>query len=108
MLGAFAVTGLLAGLLFGVGTRDPAAFVAAPLIPVLAAAAASAVPARRAGQVDPAAALRAEEVSGFIHTVSDREHLGCAGACKSFIRQGDYGSQRALEKTAFRNALPVV
>ena len=49
---------LLAGILFGVGGRDPLAFAAAILILLISAAGAVLVPARRAARVDPAFVLR--------------------------------------------------
>ena len=59
-LGAFGVTRLMRGLLFGVSATDPAVFslVAAGL--VMVAFGACWVPARRASRVDPNVALRAE------------------------------------------------
>ena len=47
-------------LLFAVEGRDVATFASASLVLLLAAAAASYIPARRAGRVDPLTALRAE------------------------------------------------
>jgi putative ABC transport system permease protein len=60
LAGAFALTRLLQGLLFGVGPGDPLtlAFVAVALS--LAALTASIVPAWRASRVDPLVALRTE------------------------------------------------
>jgi predicted permease len=58
--GAFALTGLLAAMLFGVGRADPLTFVAAAALFVLVAAIASLVPAGRAARVDPMVALRTE------------------------------------------------
>jgi len=50
----------LKGLLFGVGAADPPTFVAAGLILICAALAASYIPARRAMKLDPMTALRQE------------------------------------------------
>jgi putative ABC transport system permease protein len=60
LAGSVAVTRLLGSLLFGVGANDPATFIAVSttLIGVLILAAY--LPARRATQVDPIVALRAE------------------------------------------------
>ena len=49
---------LLAGILFGVGGRDPLAFAVAIAVLMLSAAVAVFVPARRAARVDPAFVLR--------------------------------------------------
>jgi putative ABC transport system permease protein len=51
---------LLASALRGVGPRDPATFAAVVLLLTAAAALASYLPARRAANVDPMAALRSE------------------------------------------------
>jgi len=60
LLLAFAVTRLMSGLLFGVSPLDPITFAAAAtgLLPV--ALLGSYLPARRAAQVDPVEALRAD------------------------------------------------
>jgi putative ABC transport system permease protein len=56
--GALALTRLMKTLLFRVSTTDPETFVAVALLFLLAALAASYIPARRASQIDPMAALR--------------------------------------------------
>jgi predicted permease len=60
VLGAFAVTRLIGGLLFHVRPTDPATFVATAVLLAAVAAIASVVPALRATRVDPIDALRAE------------------------------------------------
>ena len=57
---AFLVTRTLASLLYGVSTRDPLIFLAVALLLIGVAIVAGFVPARRAAQVDPMTALRAE------------------------------------------------
>jgi putative ABC transport system permease protein len=54
---ALMLTRLMQGMLYGVSTSDPATFALALLITGAIALAASYLPARRAGQVDPASAL---------------------------------------------------
>jgi len=53
-------TPMLSSLLFGVTAHDPLTLVAAALLVIAMAMAASVLPARRAARVDPAEALRAE------------------------------------------------
>ena len=57
---AFGLTRVMQSFLFGVTTRDPAVFVAAPVILSMVALVGVWLPARRAARVDPAVTLRAE------------------------------------------------
>jgi predicted permease len=58
--GAYAVSRVLASLLFGVSARDPWIFAGVSVLLASVAVAASWLPARRAARVDPLAAMRAE------------------------------------------------
>ena len=60
LAGAWALSRLVASLLFGVRMRDPLTFAAVAAALTLVALAACAVPAYRASRVDPMAALREE------------------------------------------------
>ncbi len=60
LIGAWAMTRVMAGLLFNVSTMDVATFSAVPLALAFTAAAAILIPAMRATRVDPAVALRDE------------------------------------------------
>jgi putative ABC transport system permease protein len=60
LIAAVALGGAMKGLLFGVAAGDAANVAGAPLVLGLVALAASYIPARRAGAVDPATTLRSE------------------------------------------------
>jgi ABC-type antimicrobial peptide transport system permease subunit len=57
---AISLAGLLAHLVFGITSRDPATFLGVVGALTAAAAVSSYLPARRASRLDPTVALRAE------------------------------------------------
>ena len=60
LLGSVAVSGLIAGMLFGVIPTDPVTLGSVAVLLALVALVASSVPVRRAWRVDPVVALRHE------------------------------------------------
>jgi putative ABC transport system permease protein len=60
LMGAFALTRYIQGVLFGVAATDPATFAGTVVVLLGAATLASWLPARRAAGVDPVAALRVD------------------------------------------------
>ena len=58
--GAWAVSRVLASLIYGVSVHDPATFLLAPLVLVIPAVAATLLPAHRATRVNPAEIMRAD------------------------------------------------
>jgi ABC-type antimicrobial peptide transport system permease subunit len=60
LAGALAVTRFISSLLFGLAPNDPLTFAVATVLLITVAALAAYLPARRASQVNPMAALRCE------------------------------------------------
>jgi ABC-type antimicrobial peptide transport system permease subunit len=60
VVAALSLTRLLGSLLYSVGPRDPMTFIVAPLLLVVAAVIACALPARRASRLDPVETIRAD------------------------------------------------
>jgi putative ABC transport system permease protein len=60
LLGAWGLSRVMAGLLYGVQPRDPLTFLLAPVVLMTAAVGAALVPAWRATRVDPVEAIRSE------------------------------------------------
>ena len=60
LAGAFALSGLMESLLYGVGRTDPVTFVTVPFILLVVAGGASLIPALRATRVDPVEVLKEE------------------------------------------------
>ena len=60
LLGALALSSVMRGLVFGVGTTDPVTYVTLAVLLMAVVLAASLIPALRAARVDPMTALRWE------------------------------------------------
>lgn len=60
IIAAAAVSKVLAGVLYGIGTHDPIAFIGVPLFLLAIALLSSYIPARRVSRLDPTDALRHE------------------------------------------------
>ena len=60
LVGAFALTRLMSGLLYGIRPDDPVTFIAVALLLGMVAVVASYIPARRAAKTEPMSALRYE------------------------------------------------
>ncbi len=60
LIGALALTRVMASMLFGISTMDAVTFLAVPVVLVVVACAATVIPAWRATHVDPIVALRDE------------------------------------------------
>jgi putative ABC transport system permease protein len=60
LAGAWAASRVMSSLLFGVGTHDPATYVAAPLALIVPAMLAMLIPARRASRTNPMDVIREE------------------------------------------------
>ena len=60
LVAAFVGAGVLRALVYEVSTTDPLTFIAVPVLVVLVAVLAAAIPARRAARVDPVTVLRTE------------------------------------------------
>jgi ABC-type antimicrobial peptide transport system permease subunit len=58
ILGGFAISRVMSGLVFGIAAQDPATFILGAALLAAVGALACLLPARRAAEVDPMIALR--------------------------------------------------